>query len=512
MATKDFFSKLKNYNNELEQVLEKKDFSSNIKNLLLSMFYKTEVAYKDYEKVKRITKEKNEFMENLIQIIEKDCNKIELVEPNSNKGKILKKYGLHSISDLAYKKIVTYPIEADILYAIADLERKYYYIKEEHFIENMVFEKMLRLGYCMEIKEIIRDFSGWSWKIEANEIENIYYNLIYQNLRILLGNKFLEEWKKDKTKKEDYILKIKERISHLYGAQNSVIVSERNKKIKEELEKGNKATLEELEIIKNKAKYLEKITKDKKELTKRIKEIDEIINSPELLKKELENRKKTNDKMSKFLNISYLRGLLNEERKVLIEKIQKNTMLMNPKNFVKNKQKLEEKSTNIADILDILEKENVYDNIIDLQKQFLKCIEVKVKNTNNKKEIIDLIYYLRYYVYLPLTKEETIKDSDKLRMSINKIEESLIAKCINLKIINTISANSEINFKILKNILLSSSVNLEELEIEITPKYNKLQINVYEGEEIENGFEIETEGSADKVNIKNNKKFKLFIK
>ena len=49
MTKKEFFSKLKNYNNELEQVLEKKEFSSDIKNLLLGMFYKIEVSYKDYQ-------------------------------------------------------------------------------------------------------------------------------------------------------------------------------------------------------------------------------------------------------------------------------------------------------------------------------------------------------------------------------------------------------------------------------------------------------------------------------
>ncbi len=524
MATKDFFSKLKNYNNELEQVLEKKEFSSDIKNLLLSMFYKTEVAYNDYEQVKRITKDKNDFMENLIQIIARDCNKIDIVEPNSKKGQILKNHGMRSISDLKNKKIIAYPVESDMLYAIANLERTYYYIKDEHYIESIVFKRMLKSGYCMEIKEIIRDFSGWSWKIEANEIENIYYNLIYQNLRILIGNKFLEEWKIDNNKNQDYIYKLKEKISHLYGAQNSVlflkninealalILEENNTKMKEELIQENKATLEELEIIKNKAKYLEKLTKDKKELTKRIKEIDEIVNNEDLLKKELEKRKKSNEKMSKVLNLSYLKGVLNEERRALIEKIQKNTQIMNPKNYVKNKQFLEEKSTNISDTLEIIEKESIYDSILDLQKQFLKCIEIKVKNTNNKKEIIDLIYYLRYYVYLPLTQDEIIKDSDKLRMSINKIEENLIAKCINLKIINPITSDNDVNFKVLKNTLLSSSINLEELEIEITPKYNKLIVNIYEGEEMENGFEIETEGPAEKVSIKNNRKFRLFIK
>ena len=50
---KDIFSKIiKDYNNELEIILEQKAFSSDVKNLLLSMLYKIENAYEDYKKVK----------------------------------------------------------------------------------------------------------------------------------------------------------------------------------------------------------------------------------------------------------------------------------------------------------------------------------------------------------------------------------------------------------------------------------------------------------------------------
>ena len=38
----EFFSKFKDYNKELEKILETKDFSEDTKNLLLSMFYKLE--------------------------------------------------------------------------------------------------------------------------------------------------------------------------------------------------------------------------------------------------------------------------------------------------------------------------------------------------------------------------------------------------------------------------------------------------------------------------------------
>ena len=54
MKTKKIFSKLniKNYNDELEEILESKLFSFDVKNLLLSMLYKIENAYQDYMAVK----------------------------------------------------------------------------------------------------------------------------------------------------------------------------------------------------------------------------------------------------------------------------------------------------------------------------------------------------------------------------------------------------------------------------------------------------------------------------
>ena len=41
----NIFSKLKDYNSQLEEILDRKYFSSNIKNLLLSMIYKIENSY-----------------------------------------------------------------------------------------------------------------------------------------------------------------------------------------------------------------------------------------------------------------------------------------------------------------------------------------------------------------------------------------------------------------------------------------------------------------------------------
>ena len=77
MSKEDIFSKisLKDYNNELEKVLEEKDFSEVVKNLLLSMLYKIENAYEDYETVKVNTASKKYFIKKIIKIKKKKKKK-----------------------------------------------------------------------------------------------------------------------------------------------------------------------------------------------------------------------------------------------------------------------------------------------------------------------------------------------------------------------------------------------------------------------------------------------------
>ena len=62
------------YNNYLEDILEKKSFSESAKNILLNILYKIETAYEDYNKVKVETKTKNELLEEIINVISKKCN------------------------------------------------------------------------------------------------------------------------------------------------------------------------------------------------------------------------------------------------------------------------------------------------------------------------------------------------------------------------------------------------------------------------------------------------------
>ena len=54
----------------------------------------------------------------------------------------------------------------------------------------------------MSIVEIIRDFNGWSWDITTSQMESKNINIIYQNLLMLLGNRFIQKWCADEDKEE----------------------------------------------------------------------------------------------------------------------------------------------------------------------------------------------------------------------------------------------------------------------------------------------------------------------
>ena len=82
--TEKFLDKIvkKDYNDELEEVLEKKYFKENTKSMLLSILYKIETAYKDYEKVKPGVESKEDFIQSIIRSIEKNCDDIKVVKLN----------------------------------------------------------------------------------------------------------------------------------------------------------------------------------------------------------------------------------------------------------------------------------------------------------------------------------------------------------------------------------------------------------------------------------------------
>ena len=101
----------KDKNEELEKILDEKQFDEQAKNLLQGILYKIEVSYKDYQKAKGIDQSEEQYVDQLILNIKKKCDKISVVKVNQKLEeeeiqKELKKKKFY----IGEKEIVTYPI------------------------------------------------------------------------------------------------------------------------------------------------------------------------------------------------------------------------------------------------------------------------------------------------------------------------------------------------------------------------------------------------------------------
>ena len=258
----------KDYNNKLEEVLSKKDFSEEVKNTLLSMFYKIENGYKDYKNVKRETFEKKEYIEKLINIVDKDCKKITFIPINSKEKEIV---------DSENQEIKCLPIETKILYGLAKIQKRNMVVK---YIDESIEEAlsdMLNIGNNINIVEPLRDFNGFSWNIITKDIEDLNYNLLYQNMIFLYDNKFVDKWVNNYEPLVDYFDLFQGKVESNYGKRekNSIIknlirISLKLKATYDEdfknriIEKSEEIE-DEKEKIGNKTQYLEEISKNKKQ-------------------------------------------------------------------------------------------------------------------------------------------------------------------------------------------------------------------------------------------------------
>ena len=200
----------RNYNNELEKLLEEKQFEENAKSTLLNILYKIETGYKDIEKVKKDIETKEEYIENLMGIIKNNCNSIKILKMSEQNNQIPENRTY--IIDKENKEIIAYPIERKVLYAIAKIGKKEKIIKDNYFLIDQTISDLINTGNNIHMVEPLRDFNGYSWTTIPQEIESIDHNLIYQNLRILVGHKFLNKWIRSNEFMIDYFEEFKEEL------------------------------------------------------------------------------------------------------------------------------------------------------------------------------------------------------------------------------------------------------------------------------------------------------------
>lgn len=487
MEANKLFSKLniRDYNNELEKILDNKLFSVDVKNILLSMLYKIENGYKDYQTIKREVLPKKDLIRDLLDIIKNKCFEIEFLKLDDEN----KEDQFEVQIDKENGKIKCYPNEKSLLSAIwymgeekIEFEPLYDYTKE-------AIQEMAYVGENISRTEVIRDFNGWSWDIVTKEIESIPYNIIYQTLLLMYGKEIDYKFQKS-----------------LYEFTMKIYLKKHEEK-QEEIIRINEEKQEQLKLFENKKQFVQTVTEDKKKYNEQIEKIDKMINNTALLKEEYTRRNANLPNKEKIFSISHLAERLEKERVELLEQIRKCNQMIDPKGFVKEKGKLETET----DFLEkVLHKEDDKDiecekEIVNFCNEFLKKIVKKISLIEDKNELINWIYKIRYYAFIPCSQDKSLKDMKGLQENFKRVEKQIIKKAQELKIWDIFTEDKELSYEVLKEIFNSKMINLENINIACQYKDEVLFVKYYDGNILEKEFEIKVKS----VRIK--RKIKLFI-
>ena len=347
-------------------------------------------------------------------------------------------------------------------------------------------------------------------------------NLIYQDIILLVGNKFLDKWVNNYEPLVDYFDLFQSEIEKKYGKKlkkdiitnllklSIMIKVNYDSDFEKEVRKKREVLEQEYFELENKEMYLVKASKTKKQKEKEIKELDKILNDKKLLIQEYEKRNEDLPLEKKIFSIRVLKNILKEERNKILEDISEYNKIMNPKNFLERKNLIEQKLKYIIDLEDIEIEEEIEKSLINLQKDIIKSMCIDVKNAEDKNQLINLVYQYRYYNLLPIDNNNLICDQKELKLYLKKLSKIIIDKAIELKAIIKISDNEEINNRITNQLFLSKIISLEDINIKFTNPKDSIYLTVYD-EEIED-TKIKLENIAkENINIKINKKVKLFI-
>ena len=512
MPKEKIFSKLKykDYNNLLEQVLEKKEFSSTGKNLILSVLYKMETNYNDYRTVKRDITAKEEILTDFINLVRDYCNSLIIIKPESKRSSLLSNTESKYIANLDKKELEVFPNEKYILEGLYSLYNNNAMLNDKYGILKDAIMEIFVHGNSSNNIELLRDFNGFAWYVAKNEFEDAYANLIFQDIRIIAGNDLLKAWVYNKDSDKDYIEELKKELNRRYDKEiaeplfNQIIITilkiyfERHPETKKEL----KAKEEEPQDIR---KYIEEISKDKKKILKKVENLDRIINDSEKLEEELAARKEAGEIIKDKLQ---LKELLIAERQKCMNKIMEYNKTIDPRQLLK---KTKKSTVTEIQLLDYQETETTaLEELINLQKMFLKGYKILAEKLIGKKEVLELLYEFRYYNLIPITSEELLKDNEELKEDIDSMRQFLIDKAIDERIINPVNSNKYINNEILKNIFSLRIIKLENAEVNVQKIPEGIRANYLDGDVEETSKDLVISKDIGKYKIKEKKKIKIF--
>ena len=503
------FSKIKDYNREIEEILDSKYFSSNIKSLLLSMIYKLEVSYTDFKEVKRCVRTKEDFLNEIIETIRLYCDNIKTVEPDSDQAKMLIKNNVKALTNEKERSILSYPTEIALLYAISEISPKYFYINQEFPLKKQI-QMILVNGYNQNNLEILNDFNGWSWDKTFEKKYNYLENLIYQNLLIMFGEKFLYEWRTYGSTRRDFLEELQCYIKHFTGNNEYInslyrlIYVNLGKRDKEKITLELKENIKKLRKMTDKTKFIQEQKNTIEKYNKKIQRYETVLNDYKLLEKEYIKINSKLDDKKRIKSLKKYKQLLENEKAKLLKEINNLKLLLNSENFQKYKEEL-------VKSYEIYICKKSYDEVlIENQKQFLIFLDKKLNKMNTRDEIIDVIYELRYYKTLRISKDKIVSEIEVIEEYIDKVLKKAITKLCKLGALKIISMDINLNFEIIKYALDTKIIDLEEIRLGFDIDENGLLIMVFDKDVIEKQGRKKIVVNKKTLEVKPKRKIKLF--
>ena len=519
----NLFSKLNSneYNNRLEQILENKKFDEEVKNLLLSMLYKIENGYKDYTKVKVNAYSKEEFMEQILYIVKEECTEIKIVTPKTEQSKPLEEENVNCKIDVNRGSILVYANEQDLLYSLIKmhiLQKRYQEDEETEgytYYEKAIREFILIAKNINDI-EIIRDFDGWSWNSNLKTTQEIETNLIFQNIIMshmnINNEKFYNDYMQAVNQSYEYE-------KNLYTMMLT-LSAEQSQEIKEIIYKEFEDRDSKLRLMNDRKRFLNQMTQEKKQIANDIKNIDELLNDKERLKREYTKRNAKLENKDKIFSISHLADRLEQERKQKLDELKFINRKLEPLGYVKQKEELENECNLLKQVISNLEnKEEKMETIINTQKEFLKSFAKRIEDIKDKESLERVLYQFRYYCLIPIEPNKCIFDVEELKQLINKAMNVIIDNCIDKGIITNFSNSISLCYNILKYVFMTKIIDLKEISIKISKekeeaveKGNKyyITVRIYDAKDAESTYN-QVVDNLKLLNVKTNKKISLFL-
>ena len=531
---------------EVEKVLEKKKITNEIKSLVMDTLFKIEETYPNYKRVKVDVLEKKEYINQIIRALKL----VENIEVMYMQEKDVLKCVTKTMVDKnenGYYDITIYQNNLSLLYALQTIIHEEYGGNEIACSDT--FTTILKYGGIYSDIEILRDFSGWNWNRNSIKNINIYHDIIYKNLLLILGIDKIIELKKTKQciyfmKKyllKKYKNKNVEKLIDIIKEITFVMGSEEERNL--ELE-ANKKIIDMYMAMKDIKKFTQTVNEEKKKNNKLLAKYDKILNSHKILEREyeeyLKNIEEKEGKLSKTsLNLDKMIDALesNEEENIgKIEKVEtedierfsieifekrkkiynKNLELSkigNPENYVQHKKLLEDKIRHILNYEKVKgnskkEEELLENLVLEFQKIVYDMLEDRIEVLYTNEEVIDEIYRQRYIRYQNVSKDKHIYQISDLYQKMDKILHLIVDKAMKFEVLEKVSEEKNTNYAAVSPALKTEILFLEDVKISIYTGKTTL-LCIYDGNVLIKEIEL-FDVDPKLISIPTKKKIKLF--